>query len=215
MKTITIQVYNYAELAPAAREKARCDFLTDDNGALSDGWWSEVFEDVVPVAAVLGIDIDMDRSGEPAVYFTGFGIQGQCASFTARYTYRKGASDEIRAHAPTDGVLHSIADALQAAQRRYFYRLEATVRPSRVYGVDVDVTLQDDPWRDAGDAGQEIRAQMEAFANWVFRQLQREHESRTSEDFADECLSGSDRLYYRDGGVVSSRVLLHREGTAC
>ncbi len=201
-RTITKTLYQFDELTDRAKETAR-------------QWWRDLeaqdfdtectISDAVECARILGIEID-GTPNKPRVYWSGFWSQGDGASFTGRYAYVKGAAKAIREHAPQDTELHKIADALQDAQRRHFYRLVAVVTQSRSYvhshTMGVDVEDSNDSYRDIGDDEDNVRDALHSFADWIYRQLEREYEFNMSDENVDESIRINEYEFDETGKVA-------------
>ena len=154
-ETICTTVYRFPELSDAAKEKARSWYR--ELGP-PDDWWDAVYEDFGRVCEILGIrlktmPVRLMGGGirqKPCVWFSGFWSQGDGACFTGYLSHAKGAVARIRGYAPMDATLHSIADRLQAIQRRNFYQLTAEIshrgRYTHEYSMTIDVT-RDSPTR--------------------------------------------------------------------
>ena len=128
---IETTVYRLDELSDAAKEKARAWYR---QAAFDHDWFEFVYDDFECICAIIGVDLKTvpvrlyggGTRQKPCIWFSGFWSQGDGACFEGRYGYAKDAPRKIRDHAPKDGELHQIADALQAIQRRSFYQLHAT-----------------------------------------------------------------------------------------
>lgn len=59
--------------------------------------------------------------------FSGFWSQGDGASFSANYSYKKGCLKAIKEYAPLDTDLHNIVTALVKEQKRYNWALECEI----------------------------------------------------------------------------------------
>ncbi len=125
-------VYRFYELSDKAKEEARAWYR---QGGLDYDWYDAVYDDFQQIAEIIGIrfktrTVRLMGGGtrqEPCIWFSGFCSQGDGACYEGRYEYAKSAPAAIRAHAPRDGELHRIADALLAVQRRNFYQLYADI----------------------------------------------------------------------------------------
>jgi len=146
-----------------------------------------------------------ERVTTPRIFFRGFWSQGDGASFSGTYGYKPGASRAIRAHAPEDAALHAIADRLQDLQRRNFFQLTASIRQRgrdcHEYAMSTAVD-RDSPTGQCLTAGAEdVFAQiMRALARWLYRQIEREYESQTSDDAADEAITVNEWTFTESGG---------------
>jgi hypothetical protein len=202
-RAIEKTLYQFDELADRAKETARQwwrDLEAQD-------WDSEcVIADAVECARILGIEID-GTPNKPRVYWSGFWSQGDGASFTGRYAYVKGAAKAIREHAPQDTELHKIADALQEAQRRNFYRLEARstcdgFRYLHSGTMSVDVEDSNDSYRDIGNAEDDVRDALRSFADWIYRQLEKEYEYTMSDENVDESIRINEYEFDETGAIA-------------
>ena len=212
MRVVETKVYTYDELDDAAKAKARewyAGLVFSDNND-----WDHVFDDAVRMAETLGIDIDTKSVKlmgggtrlEHVIYFSGFWSQGDGACFEGSYRYKKGAAKAIREEAPEDKELHRIADALQAVQRRHFYKLRATTSHRGHYChsgcMSVDVEHDDDCYRDIGDAEDDIAQLMRDFADWIYDQLQKEYDYQMSDEQVAESIIANEYEFTEDGALA-------------
>jgi len=146
------------------------------------------------------------RPGEPKVYWSGFCSQGDGACFEGDYRYKPGAANAIRAEAPQDITLHGIADRLQAIQKRHFYRLRATCRHSGHYYhsgcMAVDVVDSANEYRDVSTAERDIRDELHAFADWIYRNLEREWDYQNSDEMIGEMLLANEYEFTAEGELI-------------
>lgn len=212
MRVVETKVYTYNELDDAAKAKAREWYaglvFSDSND------WDHVFDDAVRMAEILGIDIDTKpvklmgggTGYKRLIYFSGFWSQGDGACFEGYYRYKKGAAKAIREEAPEDKELHRIADALQAVQRWYFYKLRATMSHHGRYShsgcMSVDVDYYDDRYRDISDAEDEVTQLMRDFADWIYAQLEKEYEYQTSDEQVAESIIANEYEFTEDGALA-------------
>lgn len=206
---IAATVYRLDELEERAKEEARCWYRTN---ALDDDWHEFVLEDFETIADILGVCLKVDTvrlyggrtRQKPRIYFSGFWSQGDGACFEARYRYKAGAAQAIRAHAPLDSELHTIADSLQRIQRRNFFQLTADVsHRGRYYhehsmsiAVERDSPTNQPMTEDAADA---IEETLRDLARWLYRQLEREYDYQTSDEIIDEALIANDYTFTEAG----------------
>ena len=126
-RIVETTVYELGELSGAARERARAWYR---ESCLDWDWHECIYEDFETVCGLLGVTLRTSAvrlmgvgiRETPRIYFRGFWSQGDGASFEGVYRYAQGACAAIRAHAPKDTELHTIADALADIQRRNFYQ---------------------------------------------------------------------------------------------
>ncbi len=192
----TITVYAFDELEDDAKEKARDWYRS---GALDYEWWDAVYEDAIACAAILGIEINK-------IYFSGFSSQGDGACFEGSYAYAKGSAKAIRAHAPQDIDLASIADRLQDLQRGWFYGLSASVRQSGHYMHEMctQIDVYDDQetnrsTRAIDDAEQDVKDLLREYMQWIYSRLMAEHDWLMSDEQVDESITCNEYEFNEDG----------------
>ena len=203
MRTITIQkeVFKFEELSDRAKDEVR-HWLSDCDW--DDFEWE--YEDFVRMAEILGIEIDTrpiklmggSYHNEPKISWSGFYHQGSYLVFEGRYRYAKGAVKRIKAET-NDETLIGIAEALQAAQRPYFYRLEAVMSTRSDYMV-VEVMDREDSYREIPDT--EVEGAMRDFAQWMYNSLQAEYEYRNSDEYIKETCDANDYEFDNNGSIV-------------
>lgn len=199
MRTIEVQLYQYDELSDSAKQRAREWYLED---GLGYDWWDFCYEDFCRVAEILGIEISCRQGRGAEIYFTGFYCQGSGSSFVGTYRYVKGAVAKIKQYAPQDEELHRIAKSLQAVQSRHFYKLRARIESRRDSSICVEVWHDDDPYRDIGNAEDEVRDLMNDFNDWMFKRLQDEYEYLTSDEVVEESIIANEYEFDEDGRWV-------------
>jgi len=218
-------VYTFDELSDSAKEKAR-DWYRE--GQLDYDWWDFVYDEALDMAEILGIEVDYryhpasGRPGskgwkEPKIWFSGFSSQGDGACWEGSYRYKAGSVKAMAAEAPAgylvDGVwtendgnkeLNRIAKALQDVQKRFFYKLEASVSHRGHYNhsgcMSVSVEHAEDPYRDIGDAEDDIKDLMRDFADWIYGRLEDEHSWLTADEQVDEAIRANEYTFNEDGG---------------
>ena len=179
-RTIEIRVYPFSELSDEAKERARewwrlCDCQEADVSVDHD--------DVAAAGKILGIYI-----GHRGIVSS----QGDGACFEADYAYAKGSARAIRAYAPLDTDIHAIADELARIQRGAFYGLEARTRHRGHYYHSGCMTVE--VIRDRGFAPkqeEDLTRALLRFADWIYRQIQSDHDYRTSDEYVDESIEAN------------------------
>lgn len=205
-ETREITVYKFDELSDKAKEKAR-EWYRD--GQLNYDWWDSVYEQADTAAKHLGIDIDRKGKHTPAIYFSGFSSQGDGACFEGSYRYKKGwRSALLHEFGPGDTLneLLSVGQALQEIQSKQFYKLEATCRQRGHYQhsgcMGVDVEHADDRYRDIGDAEDELRDALRAFADWIYDSLESEHDWLTADEQVDDSIRANGYEFLENGSLA-------------
>lgn len=203
-------VFYFNELSDAAKERARDWF----RGLESEYFDTEfVIEDAERMAEILGITFDQKAiklmgggtTTRPTVYWSGFSSQGDGASFEGRYAYAKGAHAAIRKEAPTDKVLHRIADDLLAIQRKANYKLQARATQgtgSNFYShsgtMAVEVWHGDNEYSVNVDEDG-IKSALRSFADWIYRQLEAEYYWRMEAEQVDDSILANEYEFTEDG----------------
>lgn len=197
------------EAKEAAREKYR-DWNVEHD------WWDSTYEDAVRMAKLLGITISTTtrtswkgrKYEETEIYFSGFWSQGDGACFKGRYRCEPEAVKKIEAECK-DEELIGIAKELTAIQTRCMLEGGATVSfnitTSGSYSHSGTMSLGDLEWSDGAvlapiELENELLALMRRFADWIYGQLESEHEYLTS----DECLNElfADMDFDEDGVMI-------------
>lgn len=208
--TKTTTVYPFDELSEQAKERARDDYRVNN---LDYEWWDSVYDDADQIAQCLGIDMENKgkRTRVPAIWFSGFASQGDGACFEGTYRYKKGWRKALLHHVGPGASLDTLLDIgqqLQAAQARQFYKLSAVVKQRGHYYhsgcTTIDVTHDDSMYRDIGDAEEDVRQALREFMDWIYQQLEREHDWLQSDECIDEALR-ADREYREDGSYYGLR----------
>jgi TRAP-type C4-dicarboxylate transport system substrate-binding protein len=101
-------------------------------------------------------------------------------------------------------MLHSIADRLQAIQRRNFYQLAAEAshrgRYYHEYSMSVDVTRDGPTWQSPSEDAEEIVTEaMRDLARWLYRPLQAEYDRLTSDEAIEEGIIVNEYTFTAEG----------------
>ncbi|WP_336741425.1 antitoxin of toxin-antitoxin stability system [Aureimonas altamirensis] len=208
-EVIETTVYRLNELSEDAKDKARAWYR---EGGFDYDWYDAVYEDFQHIAGILGVrfrtrTVRLMGGGsrqEPRIFFSGFWSQGDGACFEGFYSYRKNATTEIRSYAPQDTILHDIADALQAVQRRNFYQLraEATHRGHyhHEYCMAISVTRDSPTYQDMTvDAEEIVTEALRDLARCLYRQLEHDYDYLTSDEAVDETIIANDYTFTETG----------------
>ncbi len=202
------QIYQFSELSAEAKQKAveRNRYREVEYR----DWWEFVYEAAETAADLLGIELKRRDAwnmkgeridGGPTIWFSGFSSQGDGACYEGRYSYRKGSRRDIRKEFPTDAELHRIADDLYDVQRRYFYRLSATIehRGKYLHSHTMVIDMDGQPENCPGDR---LDEPLRDFADWIYSRLQQEYAYLTSDEAVTENLVADNREFLEDGSPV-------------
>jgi hypothetical protein len=188
-------LFEFDELSDEAKEKAREWFR---EGNLDYDWWDSTFDMAKEAGKYIGIDVDDIR-------FSGFWSQGDGASFSGSYEYRKGGEKALKADFSQDAELHAIAKGLTAIQRRYFYQLGASISFSFGWNychercTSIDVWDKRDCDTDLADAEETVSELLRDFMRWIYRQLEAEYEWLQADEQVDEGMRANGYTFNEDG----------------
>lgn len=148
--------FTFDQLDDRAKEKVR-DRIRYSDWYLWHDWWEFVYEMADSAAALMSIAIDdkskVGRIRQPAIYFSGFGSQGDGACFEGRW-YPPTEQDAIERiftniteFAPQDTALHKVARELSdIAMRARHHSLSVTIKHRDNHyhsrSVEQDITLE-------------------------------------------------------------------------
>lgn len=207
MRTITFTqtVYKFEELTGEAQETALEFFRQNVD---TDQYADHVIEDAARVADILGIVFDTTKN-EPSISWRGFWSQGDGASFTGAYAHKRGAAKAIREYAPNDKTLHAIADNLQAAQRKFFFKVLAriTAGPQRNHyshenTVIIDCEHNDYSSIDVSSVQEPIANALRDFMRWIYSQLRDSYEYETSDDVLKANIAANEYEFNEFGNLA-------------
>lgn len=209
-------VYSFDELSDNAKKEAREWFRQDYP---SSDWWDLVFDDASNIASAFGLTIagtkETTRYGRPYnspdIRFSGFWSQGDGASYVGTYEFKADALEAVKAIAPTDEKLHDIIVALMAAQADASNRINYNVTQSGNY--EHSNTMQFELCDHDSDGNEldlhGITLDMEcavirplrAFADWIYRSLETEHDWLCSDEQVDVFIRVNEYEFNEHGGI--------------
>lgn len=213
--TIEVELFKFDELTDKAKEKAR-DWYRE--ASAGDNYFSEsVIEDAVKVGECLGIEFDQrsfttvggKTRYEPKVWWSGFWSQGDGASFEGTFrSHEKGsAKQHLKAYAPNDEKLREIAATIDDLQRKYRKRLWAKIKQRGNYYHSYTMYVDEIEAITAAGNVREVSAEDEKallealrdFANWIYRQLEKEYEYQNSDEQIDETIRCNEYDFHVNG----------------
>ena len=138
------------------------------------------------------------------IWYSGFSSQGDGACFTGFYSYAKDCLKAVKAYAPLDTELHSIAQRLQDVQRRHFYGLTANLTHGGRYyhenSISFDVTDGMHEYSNLNaDTEDTICEALRDFMRWIYSSLEREYEYETSMAAFLECAEANEYEFTENG----------------
>lgn len=195
MKTITTytKVYDFEELNEEAKDTARQWWRELSQ---HDEWWDYTYEDAKTIGSLMGIEID-------DIFFSGFWSQGDGAQFTGTYSYKTGSVKLVKSHAPKDEELHRIAEELFKFQRRFSYTAEARITTNGRYSHSGCTCIDaGDQHGDLNSADEiELTVILRDFMDWIYQQLEMEHDWLNDNAQVDENLRGNEYEFTQYGVV--------------
>lgn len=209
MITKTVNLYQFDELSPKAKERAR-DWWRESE-AQDFGAHGDIYEPIETAAKILGIEfkthaVPLHGGGtryESDIYWT-LHVQGAGASFNATYSYAKGSAKAIRAEFGTDKTLYAIADDLADIQKRYAYRVAAVISSdSRYHSTDVECEIDGArviTEREVSQADSDaMRDVFKRFARWMYETIDEDYNSRMEDDYVDDSIKANEYTFTVDG----------------
>lgn len=194
MRVEETKLYKYSELSEDSQEKAREWFR---EGGFDYEWWDFCFDDAKEIGKILGIDISN-------IYFSGFSSQSDGACFEGSYRYNKGSVKAIKAYAPQDKELYSIALELSKLQRKHFYGLSAHVKHSGHYNhelcTDIHVYDRDEDYASAQD-DEALSEILRDLMRWIYKRLETEWDYMNNDEQIAETIQ-TNEYEFTDGGRI-------------
>lgn len=195
-KEITQTVYKFSELGASAKQFA----LETARANLDVDYWHVLHEADI-IAEAMGINITTDINGQPKIRFSGFGSQGDGASYGGSYAYRKNSVNEVKAFEPVDEEVHRIAQGLQDAQKKAGYKIAYSIgwyNGNYAHSNTMRFDLLSAPTMQGDTVEQLLRD----FADWVYNQLAAAHDYETSEESIAEYFEANDVWFTAQGRIV-------------
>lgn len=206
-KTKEYTIYTFDELSDDAKETARDWWRQCENEDFDTEF---LYEDFQNMARMLGIEFDSKpvklmgggTRYDPVIYWSGFSSQGDGACFEGNYRYAPGAAKAIAKETNgSETELIRIAKALQEVQRRNFYRLNARMKHRGHYMHSGCMTVEHygDNFASDTDAEDTVEQCMRDFADWMYKQLEKEYWWRMEDAQVDESIRANEYTFDEDG----------------
>lgn len=190
MKTISVHVYQFDELDDKAKEAARKWFRKDYP---DHGWWELVYDDAKEVAKFLGVEIN-------EIYFSGFWSQGDGACFTGMFRSADLKTlDALKESYPLEEKLHALLQRLHEVCRVFnvMHRISIGVYGRYSHSGTMTFDNLDDEYTDA--ALGEVSKCLRSFADWIYANLEKEHDYLCSDEYVDETIRTNEYWFLVDG----------------
>ena len=206
---------SFNDLSEKAQQRAIDDARYSEVDSDYD-WWDSVYEDAVRMAALLGIEIDQHDGkphgyARPKIYFSGFCSQGDGACFRGTYRPKSDAFAAVEAEC-NDETLIDLAKRLTALNVENalhhevklcyvtvstYGRYSHSNTMSATYGYDADVVVVE-----ADEFEADLLACLREFADWIYKQLEAEHDHLTSDEAVKERLIDNKHVFDEDGAMI-------------
>ena len=192
----TVKTYSFNELSDEAKQVAFDNslYINVDNY----DWYDSTEDSFHTILELIGFyNIDSN--------FSGFCSQGDGASFSADYRYKKGCLKAVKQHAPNDVELHNIVGSIISHQKNNGYLLSCEVSQRGNYchsnTMHFNWYKNDDSCFDWKNdfVEDELEQLFKDLANWYYSRLKNEYEYLTSFDVVAEMLE-SDEIQFLENG---------------
>jgi hypothetical protein len=210
-------VYKFSELSDKAKNKALDHFR--DMACYYTYWYESVFEDCKAIFDILGIlsqrnepYIDFKTKGKklriisPNISFSGFSSQGDGASFEGSWYYKPGMSKAIRAYAPKDSKLYTIAKDLHEIQKRNRYNVRSRIfsvshQYAHEHTVRVESEFYDGTWV-SDETNEAIKEAIRNLMRWIYSRLNDEYNYHTSDEYILELIDSNGYEFTENGKLI-------------
>ena len=196
----TVKTYSFNELSDEAKQVA---FYNNSGINVAHWEWYDCTKDDFHTILELVGFYNIDSN------FSGFYSQGDGASFSADYRYKKGCLKAVKQHAPNDVELHSIVKGIISHQKNNGYLLSCEVSQRGNYCHSNTMCFSwcknDDSWFDWKNnfIEDELEQLFRGLADWYYSRLEIEYEHLTSFDVVAEMLDANEIGFLENGeGVV-------------
>ena len=193
-----IKVFSFNELSEKAKQNAIESYRNNEYYPY-ECWYDFVQEDFHTILKMIGF-YNIESC------FRGFCSQGDGASFTANYVYKKGCLNAIKEYAPNDNELHSIVKGIISHQKDYAYKLECSItKYSSLYchsnTMSFDWNMKnsyDINWKN-DFVENEINRLIKDLADWYYSKLNNEYDWLLSDECIIDNIISNDYQFLENG----------------
>ena len=195
----TLNTYSFNELSDEAKQVAFNN--NSDINADHWDWYDCTKDDFHTILELIGFyNIDSN--------FSGFCSQGDGASFSANYRYKKGCLKAVKQHAPNDTELHNIVSSIVSHQKDNGYLLSCEVNQRGNYSHSNTMNFS---WYKNDDScfdwkndfvEDELEQLFRDLADWYYSRLESEYEYLTSFEIVAEMLEANEIQFLENGKGV-------------
>ncbi len=205
------ELFQFAELSDEARNNA-IQHCREFN--VNHDWFEFVYEKYVTFLKMIGADCELtpvktweDKTiWKPSIQFSGFGSQGDGASFECNYSFKAGAVEAIKSEfgGESGAELVEFAKRLNRIQRRVFYRAECKIRTRGDYNhsgtMQIDLMLLGEYAQETYmDCEDNLRQVFRDIADSLYRDLENAYEYLTSDESVIECIDANEYEFTASG----------------
>lgn len=222
--------FTFDELSESAKDKARNNERYSEH-YLSHEWWDDTYDNAVTIGRLVGIEVGTNQSwphsgkshSKPDINFSGFCSQGDgcCYSGDLHIEDLKDCVIKLREHTGegcTDEALFALAAQGEAVYEAILVNLVTLRMTGNEEDLDEEIGLagivqiesNNQHYRTATThnycADEDVVGTMDAyvssFADWIYNQLEAEHDHLMSDACVDESIAQYENLYDEDGNEV-------------
>lgn len=207
-RALTKTVYKLSELSPKAKDRAIEHWRELQS---HDEIHESIYEDAKTCLAYFGFT-------EIEISYSGFGSQGDGASFTAHWSAAAVQPGKIQEHAPTDTRLARLDVKFTTLAARCKQMSATITRTTGQYVHENSVHISADFGDEAGDDNGTPEEKLLAHANavmevelggyarqcmrWIYEQLETEWNHQNSDDYIAESIEANEREFDDDGNLI-------------
>ncbi|WP_396328514.1 hypothetical protein [Burkholderia anthina] len=188
-----MEPHSLSELDPAARERAIAWMREAEANDYSP---ADVIDDCLTCLQFLGIDVDNDRKGRPAVEYS-LGGRGDFVVFSGGWRVEDMDVAALLAYAPQDEALHAVAAQFTAILLQWPLASAGIGAMRQYFSVDSDVDGEDGVELDG-----QLLAAVKAAAAWMLARMQSDYEDRLSDESCIDCIEVNDYRFTEAGEFV-------------
>lgn len=193
------EVFTFDELSDSAKTKVR-DWWK--SSGLDYDWWECVYNQYTTACKLFGLDISR-------IMFSGFWSQGDGASFTGTYSYKKGGLQALKKEFPQWVEIHDICKRLTQMQKPNFYGVNVDISQNGRYchemsmrfSVSVYIEGQGERYDIPQGMGEEVADIFRDLARDIYKSLEAEYDYLTSGERVDEMILGNEYLFTENGEI--------------
>lgn len=200
----------FEELSDSAKERA-LDESRYVEVEFTD-WYDSVYDDFIECAECLGFTVE-----GRFIQFSGFWSQGDGASFAGDFASTGRAGALIRRHAAKDKTLHTLADELDllhfemqlvhnaaiyariCCMGRYTHSGNMSVEHCGLIAGREELDISDELYNDLGDRIVDVARRL---ADWLYDQLEAEHDYLTSDETIQGYFEANEQRFDESGVML-------------